>query len=221
MNNGLLIQGSNVHVFLYLDSTPFEIVCAENLVFNNQMELIGATTPDSGTSREYIQRLEDSSFLLTGCSTSDNDSDISIFYLINNRRELFDIEVVFTDNNGSTRSIRANCWYENCTLTSPEGDMSGYELSLKVTGGYVDSELQDPEANGENVTSDSYTVAGGVIQDNAWIGLNAANIIAVYREGSEQLSIGLPYSFNSGTGTITPDAGTTIDGQRMFVIWSF
>ena len=81
--------------------------------------------------------------------------------------------------------------------------------------------VDDTEVIGTLVKSDSYTVAGGVIQDDEWIGLGDSNIIEVCREGTEQLSMNLPYSFNSGTGTITPDAATTIDGQKMFVIWTY
>lgn len=79
----------------------------------------------------------------------------------------------------------------------------------------------DPTVSGVNVTSQSYTVASGKIQDNDWIGLSSSNIIEVCREGTEQLSQNLPYTFNSVTGEITPDPATTIDGQKMFVIWTF
>lgn len=221
MNNGLLIQGDNVHVFLWVDAAPFEIVCATDMALTSTIEKIGATTPESGTSREFRNRLEESDLTLSGCSTSDNDSDISIFYIINNRRDTFDIEIVFTDNNGNERSIRADMLYNSCTLNAPSGEPSGYELSLKITGAITDTELEEPTVEGDNVTSDSYTVSGGKIQDNAWIGLTSGNIIEVCREGSEQLSIGLPYSFNGTTGEITPDPDTTIDGQRMFVIWKY
>ena len=49
MNNGLLIQGKNVHVFKYIEDAPFEIVCGTDVIFEIQRELIGATTPDSGS----------------------------------------------------------------------------------------------------------------------------------------------------------------------------
>lgn len=220
MTNDLLIQGNNVHVFLYIDAAPFEIVCATDMSLTTTIEKIGATTPESGTSREFRNRLEESDLVLSGCSTSDNDSDVSIFYIFNNRRDTFDIEIVFTDNGGSERSIRADMLFNSSTLNGPVDQMSGYELSLKITGAVTDTELEVPTA-GDNIASDSYTVSGGVIQDNAWIGLTSANIMEVCREGSEQLSLGLPFSFNGATGTITPDPSTTIDGQRMFVLWTY
>lgn len=221
MTNGLLIEGRNVHAFLYVDAAPFEIVCATDMILTITREIIGATTPESGRNKEFRGRLMETDLTLTGCSTSTNDGDVSIFYMLENIEETHDIEVVFTDNNGQERTHRQDFIIQNCSLNGPAEGMSGYELSLKGTGPFSQSELEDPEILGENVTSDSYTVSGGKIQDNDWIGLSAANIIEVCREGSEQLSIGLPYSFNGTTGEITPDAGTTIDGQRMFVIWTY
>ena len=221
MTNGLLIEGRNVHAFLYVDAAPFEIVCATDMILTITREIIGATTPESGRNKEFRGRLMETDLTLTGCSTSTNDGDVSIFYMLENIEETHDIEVVFTDNNGQERTHRQDFIIQNCSLNGPAEGMSGYELSLKGTGPFSQSELEDPEILGENVTSDSYTVSGGKIQDNDWIGLSAANIIEVCREGSEQLSIGLPYSFNGTTGEITPDPDTTIDGQRMFVIWTY
>lgn len=221
MTNGLLIEGRNVHVYKYIDAAPFEIVCATDMNLNIIREIIGATTPDSGRNKEFRGRLMETDLTLSGCSTSENDGDVSIFYMIEKIEDTHDLEIVFTDNNGNERSHRQDFIIQNCSLTGPAQGMSGYELVLKGTGPFSATELVDPEIVGDNVISDSYTVSGGVIQDNDWIGLDDANIIEVCREGSEQLSIGLPYSFNSGTGTITPDAGTTIDGQRMFVIWTY
>lgn len=221
MTNGLLIEGINVHVYKYIDTTPYEIVCATDMVLNIVTEIIGATTPDSGRNKEFRRRLTETDLNLSGCSTSENDGDVSIFYMLDNAEDTHDLEIVWTDNNGSEVSHRQDFIIQNCSLNGPAEGMSGYELSLKGTGPYSQTELEDPELIGENVTSDSYTVAGGVIQDNDWIGLTSANIIEVCREGSEQRSLGLPFSFNATTGEITPDAATTIDGQRMFVIWTY
>jgi predicted secreted protein len=223
MTNGLLIQGSNVHIFKYIDAAPFEIVCGTNVVFEATQELIGATTPESGRYTEVRPRMRSATCVISGATTSDNDGDLSVFHFLD--EDIFgsvqDLEIVFTDNNGNDRSIRGDFYMERLPITGPAGEASTYDINLKSSGSWAVSVLTDPVVTGESVTSDSYTVAGGVIQDNAWIGLSAANIVEVCREGSEQLSIGLPYSFNSGTGTITPDPSTTIDGQRMFVIWTY
>jgi len=223
MNNGLFIQGNNVHVFKYIDASPFEIVCGTNIVLEFLQEIIGATTPDSGKHLERRARMRSLNATISGATTSDNDGNLSVFHFLD--EDIFgepqDLEVVYTDNNGSDRSVRGDFIIERIPITAEAGASSTYDINLQSTGAYTVSALIDPVVTGENATSDSYVVAGGVIQDNAWIGLSAANIIEVCREGSEQLSLGLPYSFNSGTGTITPDAGTTMDGQRMFVLWTY
>lgn len=221
MTNSLLIQGDNVHMYKYVDAAPFEIVCNATLELIKEVELIGATTPDSGDTPEIRPRLKRVSATITGASTSTNDGDISIFYLEERITEAHDIEIVFTDNGGTQRTHRQDFYIERLIHNANAGEPATYDLSLRGTGPYTESTLTDPEVTGNSIESQSYTVAGGVIQDNDWIGLASGNIIGVYREGSEQLSLGLPYTFNSGTGTITPDPSTTIDGQRMFVIWTF
>jgi len=223
MNSGILIQGRNVHVFKYIDSQMFEIVCGEDVVFERQKELIGATTPDSGKEKQVRPRMKWSLMTISGVTTSENDGDLSVFHFLDEgvEDEVQDLEIVYTDNDGNDVSIRGNFFIENLTINGPASDSSGYEIKLRSWGDLSVTELVDPELAGSNVTSDSYTIAGGVIQDNDWIGLDASNIKLVCREGSEQLSLGLPYSFNSGTGTITPDAATTIDGQRMYVLWTY
>jgi len=79
MTSGHLIQGRNVHVFKYIDSEMFEIVCGEDVVFELQKELIGATTPDSGKFKEVRPRLKEFFVTISGVSTSENDGDISVF----------------------------------------------------------------------------------------------------------------------------------------------
>lgn len=222
MNTGLLIEGNNVHVYKYIDAAPFEIVCATTMELIREMELIGATTPESEQVKEVRPRLETVLLNLGGASTSTNDANVSIFYMAQNIREVHDLLIVFTDNNGAERTWRQDFFIERLMQNGNAGEASQYDINFRGTGPYEEAELDDPVLEeGDNVTSRSYTVSGGVIQDNDWIGLTITNIIEVCREGSEQLSLGLPFAFNGTTGEITPDPPTTIDGQRMFVIWKY
>ena len=221
MTNGLLILGDNVTVFKYIDATPYPFVCAISMELVKEMEMIGATTPDSGTHTEVRPRLESTFLTLTGVSTSENDGDISVFYMSDNIRESHDLEIVWTDNNGNDVSHRQDFFIEKLMINGNTGEHSQYDMALRGTGPYTQTELSDPdEVVGETVTSDTFTIASGVVQDNALIGVS---IIEVCREGTELTSMSLvtPYSYNSGTGTITPDPDTTIDGQKLFVIWTY
>lgn len=220
MTNGLLIQGNNVHVFKYIDITPYEIVCNATMELVREMELIGATTPESEQVSEVRPRLEKVQLNLSGASTSTNDGDVSIFYLSQNIRQSHDLLIVWTDNNGTERTWRQDFYIETLLQNGNANEAAQYDISFRGSGPYAESSLSDPTpVEGQNIWSDSYTVSGGKIQDNRWIGLVSGNIIEVCREGSEQLSLGLAFGFNGTTGEITPDANTTIDGQRMFVIW--
>jgi len=133
----------------------------------------------------------------------------------------YDITITFTDDGGFINVFTGSVLVPQSDFFKENGSISKWSVEFKGTGGYTILPVDDTTVIGTLVTSDSYTVAGGVIQNNDWIGLGASNIIEVCREGTEQLSMGLVYSFNSGTGTITPDPSTTIDGQRMFVIWTY
>lgn len=220
MSNGLYIEGRNVRVYKYVGVSPLEIVCATDMALTINQELIGATTPDSGVYREVRPRLIDFTLSLSGVVTSDNDGNVSVFYMLNNIREVHDLSVVFTDNDGNERVFRADFYIENNTLNAPADNSAGYEMNLRGTGSYSLSELDEP-VSGDNVTSDTFTISGGVVQNDDWIGLTDANIVEVAREGTELTSMGLSYTFDGVTGTITPDADTTIDGQKLFVIWTF
>jgi predicted secreted protein len=223
MRNGLLIQGKNVHVFKYIDAAPFEIVCGTDVLFELQKELIGATTPDSGKFKEVRPRLKEFFVTISGASTSENDSDISVFYMLEEDvvDDVQDIEIVYTNNEGNDVSIRGSFFIETLSIGGPAEGSSTYEIRLRSWGEYTSTTLADPEVLGINVTSDSFTIVSSVVQNNDWIGLTSANIIEVCREGTEQLSMNLTWTFDGTTGTITPDPDTTIDGQILFVVWTY
>lgn len=212
------IQGDNVHVFKYIDGSPFEIVCATSMEWEVLIEEIGATTPDSGVAKEFRQRLEEYFLRLGGASTSENEANVSIFYLLNNKREVHDLSIVFTDNSGGEITIRGDFIMQSCVLVANATESSVYDIVFRGTGAMIESELEDPVTGGTNITSRSFTISSGVAQHADLIGVT---IVEVCREGTEQLSMNLPYSYNSGTGTITPDPDTTIDGQKIFVIWRY
>jgi hypothetical protein len=213
-----------VRIFKYIDAQPLEIVCGESIAWEKQKELIGATTPDSGRGTEVRPRMQTSFIDIGGATTSDNDNDLSIFHFLQEdvEDESQDLEIVFTDDGGNERTIRGDFYIETVSIDGNAGETSSYRMRLRSSGGVTTGELVDPPASsGESVASDTYTISGGVVQDDDWIGLGDGNIIEVCREGTEQTSMGLSYTFNSGTGTITPDPDTTIEGQKVFVIWTF
>src|SRR6187455_2445914 len=118
MTNGLLIQGKNVHVFKYVESSPLEIVCGTDVVFELQKELIGATTPDSGKFKEVRPRLKEFFVNISGASTSENDGDVSVFYLLHEDQvdDVQDLEIVYTNNEGNDVSIRGNFFIETLSI---------------------------------------------------------------------------------------------------------
>jgi hypothetical protein len=222
MNFDLLIDGKDVHAFLYLDAVPYEVVCGTNCTFEVEQELIGATTPDSGKFREFRKRLLTFVMTITGATTSDNDSNVSIFEFLDDEStsDPLDMSIVYTNHAGTQRTIRANWYLERANITGPADASSEFELILRGSGSYTHGALEDPVAGVEvsNIDSGTFVQAGGVIQDASLIGVT---IIGVWQEGTNMESAGISYVYVSGTGTITPDPLVSFDGQSLFVIWGF
>lgn len=219
MNPELLIDGKDVHAFLYIDGEPFEVVCATDCVFEVERELIGATTPDSGQYYEVRKRLKRFTMTITGATTSDNDNNVSVFEFIDDdsTSEPLDMSIVYTNRAGTQRTIRANWYAERTSISSPADASSQFELILRGTGSYTHSDLTAPvSGNVDNITSDSFTLTGGVISDP---GLNGVTIIGVWQEGSNMESMGISYTHVGQV--VTPDATYAIEGQRYFIIWTF
>jgi hypothetical protein len=133
----------------------------------------------------------------------------------------YDITITFTDDGGFINVFTGSVLVPQTDIFKDNGSLAKFNIEFKGTGAYTILPVDDTTVIGTLVKSDSYTVSGGKISDSEWIGLGYSNIIEVCREGSEQLSLGLPYTADFTLGTITPDPGTTMDGQRMFVIWTY
>lgn len=219
MNYDLLIDGKDVHAFLYIDAVPFEVVCATDCTWEVEQELIGATTPDSGQYYEVRKRLKRFTMTLTGATTSDNDDNVSVFEFLDDdsTSEPLDMSIVYTDRGGGQVTVRANWYLERCSISSPADASSQFELLLRGTGAYTQSALTPPVSGSvENITSDTFTQAAGVISDAR---LNGVDIVGVWQEGSNMESLGIPYTHVGQV--VTPDAAFSFDGQRYFIIWTF
>lgn len=214
------IQGSNVHVYAKIGDEYFEIVCGTDVLYEKTQELIGATTIDSGTWAEVRPRIKRWRCTILGATTTENDSNISAFYLNQDSQfsSVVDLKITFEGDDASLVIITGNAYIERTSFNGPVEGMSQYEINLIGSGGATETVIDDPASAGENVGSITLVVTGGAVQDNVLIG---AGIIGVWVEGSNLESTGISYVHNSGTGTITPDSNFTIDGQRLFVIYTY
>jgi hypothetical protein len=216
-----LIEGRNVHVYKYEGIDPFEIVCAKDCLLEIEQELIGATTPESGSFKEIRPRLKSWRLAVSGATTSDNDGNISIFYFIEKIAEAHDMMIAFTDNEGNIRTIRGDCFVEIIPISGPADGFSEFDLELRGSAGFSMSSLTPPEVGGQNVTSGTFTVSGGYIQFNIPYPLSLSNIIGAWQEGTNMESASISYAYNASLGRLTPDPLSSIDGQKIFVIWTY
>lgn len=214
-----IVHGRDIVVLQLIDDNWFEIGCATDCSFRFINEIIFKTSRNSAGAREKKVRISDCNGTVNGLIKTSNDNDVlSIFWFLSqgiNRIE-GTFKFLFTDEDGGDRSITMRAIVESIELRGPVDAFGGFDLNLEGTGGYEMDSLDVPGSSTDNVDSDTFTIAGGLIQDNRLIG---ATIIGVWREGTDLSSMGISYSHNSVTGEITPDAATTIDGQKLFVIW--
>lgn len=214
-----IVHGKDVVVLQLINSDWFEIGCATDCSFSFVNEIINKTSINSAGFREKKVRISDVKGSVSGIiKTSNNNDVLSIFWFLSqgvNRIE-GTFKFLFTDEDGGDKSLTMTAIVQAIDLRGPVDSHAEFDLNLEGTGGYEIDSLDAPGTSTDNVDSDSFTISGGLIQDNRLIG---ATIIGVWREGTELTSMSLTYSHNTVTGQITPDASTTIDGQKLFVIW--
>lgn len=214
-----IVHGEDVSVLQLIDGNWLEIGCATDCTFEFINELINKTSRNSPGFREKKVRISDIRGSVNGVIKTTNDGDVlSIFWFLSqgvNRIE-GTFKFLFTDEDGNDTELTLTAIVESIQLRGPVEGHAEFDLNLEGTGGHEMDSLDVPGSSADNVDSDTFTIAGGLIQDNRLIG---ATIIGVWREGTELTSMGVTYVHNSVTGEITPDAATTIDGQKLFVIW--
>jgi len=220
------VQGKNV-ILRAVKSADYRIfMCAQSLRLTVNTDVKETSTPVTGRYRTFSPvGLTDWSVTLSGILFLRDQSTIRNFAMETITEAVrdngYDITITFTDDEGYANVFTGSVLIPSTEFTKEAGSLAKWTIEMKGNGEYTQTVLIDPVVSATNVTSNSYTVSGGKITDAAWDGLATGNIIEVCREGSEQLSLGLPFTFDEPTTSITPDPATTIDGQRMFVIWKY
>ncbi len=220
------VQGKNV-IFRAVKLGDYRIwACAQTLRLNVSTEVKETSTPVTGRYKTFTPvGMTEWSISLGGVLFLRDQAVVKNYALETIQEDVidngYDITITFTDDEGFVHVFTGSVLVPLTEIFKEVGSLSKFNIEFKGTGEFTSLPVDDTEVIGTLVKYDTYTVASGKISDSEWIGLGSSNIIEVCREGTEQLSMGLPYSFNSVTGEITPDAGTTMDGQRMFVIWTY
>jgi predicted secreted protein len=220
------VQGKNV-IFRAVKLGDYRVwACAQSLRLNVSTDVVETSTPVTGRHKTFSSiGLTEWSATLSGVLFLRDQAAVKNFVLETLTETIidngYDITITFTDDEGYINVFTGSVLVPSTEISKETGSLSKWSIEFKGNGEYALTTLVDPAVTATNIISDSYTVSGGKITDIRWDGLTIGNIIEVCREGSEQLSLGLPFTFDEPTTSITPDPATTIDGQRMFVIWKY
>lgn len=200
--------------------------CAQTMRLSVDTEIKETSTPTTGRNRTFSAvGLREWSVSLGGVLILRDQSVVKNYALETISDDAmdngYDITITFTDDEGFINVFTGSVLVPHTDILKESGSLAKFNIEFKGNGEYTILPVDDTEVIGTLVASDSYVVSGGKITDARWDGLSASNIKEVCREGTEQLSMGLPYTFDEPTTSITPDPGTTMDGQRVFVLWTY
>lgn len=227
------VQGKNVVLFQKIGTTTYQpIGCAESVSFEFENEIIGKTDVNAGGFRKKRVRMSDCRASLSGVVKISNEHSIlSVFYVLQNgiSRSEIEYKIVFTAENKSDYTVTFSAVVSRISTTSSTTDMSSFDIELEGTGGIEQDPVSSPSDSAGEVTSDTWTITGGVqyIED---VRLLNKDIIEVCLEGTQhEQATGTPvyreFKYTpsiGGKGRIEfdPNLGN-MDGNKVFVIWLY
>lgn len=132
------ILGKNVVVGINFSGTYRPIFCGKTAEFQLSQDEIETTHIDTGPNREYVPGMSNATLTVTGVSILDNsESRVSLLYLMQQsvRRTVFDMRILFTDQDGDQVAATFNAFYTQGTISRDVTQWSGSNVTFRVTGG--------------------------------------------------------------------------------------
>lgn len=220
------IHGSNVLVSILIDAEFVPVLCAIDMNFTCEQDIVLATTIDSGKWRKKkLRNLSDWNVTVSGLTKIDNaDGQISFFWLLqeNVRGSEQTIQMMFEDDDGNVQVLEGQVLIPSLSINANVNSFSDVNVVFEGTGSVtIEQPVSDVLSEVcEDWTSDTFDLAEGATSvSGAFAG---KTIIEVDREGMQyDHTTGVPgnreYSYNGIN--ITFDVAGLPGGEKVFVVW--
>lgn len=225
------MNGRDVVLYKKISDVYYQVACAESITLSFTNDIIRRSTITSGLFPSRRVRRSDISGSCSGVTKLTNAGGISIFHFLEEgvRRAEGDFKFYFTDDDGNEQEVVITALVEAINITSATTDLSSFDLSIVVTGGFEMNPVADPTSSISQIMSDwwettegQYTVSGNSQGGYSIVG---KTVVEVDREGTQyDLVTGTPGNreckYNSLAGSIEFQSTSPFTAdERIFVIW--
>lgn len=138
------VQGKNCVFAIKIGSDYYPAFCAKTMELVVNQDELETTNVNSGVSREYIPGMSNAIVSATGVHLIDNSEDkVSVNYLMQeaNRRTIFEMRVLQTDNDGNVLSIEFSAFATSLSLSKQSGAHTNSTATFRITGAYTFNEI--------------------------------------------------------------------------------
>lgn len=138
------VLSKNVVFAMKIDDTFYPIFCAKSCEWPLDQDEIEITSVPSGSNREYVPGMSNSTITATGITELNNDEGrISINYLMQQaiRRTIHELRVLQTDQEGNQLAATFRGFVINTTLSKEPATYSQSSVTFRITGAITFSEI--------------------------------------------------------------------------------
>lgn len=155
------VLGKNIIVSLLDGVTYYPIFCGKTAELPLEQDEIEVTHVNSGSSREYVPGMSNSTLSVTGITVLDNtEGRISPLYLAQEaiRRSIRTYRMLFTDQDGDQVSVTFSAFVRNITMSRDVTQWGQSSATFRITGDWVFSTvIPSPEVPVCEVQNPIYT----------------------------------------------------------------
>lgn len=215
------VQGKNALMQVWVTDQYYNIACQVDFTFEYTNENILKTDVNAGSFRKRRTRISDLSGSVQGVTTTSNDTNVSIFYFLQEaiRRSVQQIRFLWRSNDNAVKVIDAKMLIETIDITGAIGDASKFDMKLVgANDGLTLDPVDPPDTSADDGFAGDYwtttetgtTVTGTGVNGKSFAG---KEILSVTRSGSGDY---VPVAIFTGVGLEYIFDGTTITFQNAF-----
>lgn len=207
--------------------------CAFAVSFEFDNETILKTDVNAGLSRKRRVRMSDCRATVSGLTTLENNSTISVLYFLQEgvRRVEQDLRFVFTDEAGVMKQIQGMFLIVSAPITGDVTQFSQFDIAFEGSGGFTISDVLDESGEAAlpgDVRWDWWETTEGATSisgtGNYGRTFSGQTVVTVFREGTEYdlITTGSPTGRQAKVNGAAIDFDTTLPFEadtRVYVVW--